>query len=51
MTAQSIETSPQFYARFGGLLVGVLGGPSQIVWLLVKGANAQQWQNRAAEFS
>jgi hypothetical protein len=33
------------------LLVGVVGGLSQILWLLAKGVNVERWQRRAAEFA
>ena len=33
------------------LLVGLLGGLSQILWLLIKGVKVEQWQKRAAEFA
>lgn len=31
------------------LLVGVVGGVSQILWLLIKGVNVEQWNRRALE--
>ena len=31
------------------LLVGIVGGLSQILWLLIKGVNVEQWQQRALE--
>ena len=31
------------------LLIGVVGGVSQILWLLIKGVNVEQWNRRALE--